>query len=570
MKKTILTLLTVYSSFSIELFAQTPNFNWAHGFQSDYNNIISTTDASGNFYVSTSIGDGWGSTTHDPQASVSTTYISGQWTQVLAKYDANGDFIWMNDYAHPNGIGSALPGVSINAISTNSNNEVIVTGSFIGTFDFDLGPGTTTLTSNGDYDAFVLKLNTNGELLWLRQIGGVTAENSMSLTIDNNNNIIISGTYSGTIDLNPNAGIDNVTSQGGQDVFIVKLDDNGGMVYGKSIGSISNDAPVRIAHSSTNEIYVAGWYFNSNGDFNPDSGVASISYNGTSGNFIVKLNQTGDFVYAKAFGNYANSNVKDMKVDGNGNINLAGNYSATLDLDPANDTINFSPAGNQDIYILQLSPSGTTNWIRTIGSANSEEVYSLDINSNNELLIGTSFIGTVDFNPGIGTFDLTSATSIQDAAFLNLNSSGTFINAYHFNTGNAGIFINSIALDNSNNIYSAGIFYGIIDFDFGTGTQNLTSMSSNLYIAKWGNIATGFQAISSKNNSMTIFPNPATNYISIEKNKPASVSIFNTIGQEIFSKQIQTKEIIDISPLENGIYIVRDNETGENVKFIKQ
>jgi len=103
---------------------------------------------------------------------------------------------------------------------------VYITGTFTGTVNF----GTGNLTSAGNNDIFVVKLTTTGTTSWAKRIGGTLIDNATSLKLDGSANVIITGTFAGTVDFNPGAGTANLVSVGSQDIFILKLDASGNYV----------------------------------------------------------------------------------------------------------------------------------------------------------------------------------------------------------------------------------------------------------------------------------------------------------------------------------------------------
>jgi Beta-propeller repeat len=99
-----------------------------------------------------------------------------------------------------------------NAITVDNSGNVIVTGVFQDSVDFDpFGLG-YDLTSMGGSDIFIQKLDANGKLLWAKAIGGNSNDSGESITVDSNNNIYITGKFEGTADVDPNAGIFNLYS----------------------------------------------------------------------------------------------------------------------------------------------------------------------------------------------------------------------------------------------------------------------------------------------------------------------------------------------------------------------
>ena len=113
-------------------------------------------------------------------------------------------------------------------------------GSFQGTADFDPGAGTFNLTSAGDYDIFISKLDSSGNFVWAKSLGGTGYDVSYGIALDSGGNVYTTGSFSGTVDFDPGAGTFNLTSAGTGDIFVSKLDSNGNFVWARSLGGTSD------------------------------------------------------------------------------------------------------------------------------------------------------------------------------------------------------------------------------------------------------------------------------------------------------------------------------------------
>ena len=123
------------------------------------------------------------------------------------------------------------------SIVVDSSGNVYTTGRFNGTADFDPGPGTANLVSSGSTDVFVSKLNSAGELVWVKQLGGTSTAGdfSESVAVDSSGNVYTTGWFNGTADFDPGAGTANLVSAGNSDVFVSKLDSTGTFVWAKQL-----------------------------------------------------------------------------------------------------------------------------------------------------------------------------------------------------------------------------------------------------------------------------------------------------------------------------------------------
>ena len=189
----------------------------------------------------------------------------------------------------------------LDSVAADSSGNVVATGSFEGTADFDPGSGTTNLTSGGSRDIYVTKLDSSGELAWARQMGGVSSASGHSVALDSSGNVYVAGRFRGTADFDPGSETQNLTSNGSDDGFVVKLDSNGDFVWAKSFGGAQTDVARGVAVDSAGNVYVNG-YFRSTADFDPGAGTQNKTAAGSDDIYLLKLNADGDFVSVAQFG----------------------------------------------------------------------------------------------------------------------------------------------------------------------------------------------------------------------------------------------------------------------------
>jgi hypothetical protein len=188
--------------------------------------------------------------------------------------------------------------------------------------------------------------------------------------------VYATGYYNGTVDFDPGAGIANMTATGNPDVFVLKLNSSGALLWAKSLGG-SNAAYGRsIDVDSSGNVYTTG-NFDGTADFDPGSGTENLSSAGGSGDndvFVSKLNSSGEFVWAKSFvGTNAGCDPMDMMcsnnyevgysiaIDGSSNVYAAGYFIKTVDFDPGSGTEYLTSAGNGDAFIVKMNSAGSTS-----------------------------------------------------------------------------------------------------------------------------------------------------------------------------------------------------------------
>jgi gliding motility-associated-like protein len=368
---------------------------------------------------------------------------------------------------------------------TDASGNVYVAGYFnSSTVDFDPGPGTVNLSSVGSQDAFICKFNSDGNLLWARSFGGSSADYVSDIEIDNSGNIYATGYFANTVDFDPGAGTFNLTSAGSYDAFILKLTSNGDFVWAGRVGGSLSDYGNDIAIDNAGNMFVTGYFFSSSADFDPGAGTFNLSSTGNTDAFVLKLDNNGNYQWARQFGGVQYDGGHTIAVDGLGNIVITGEfygYTAPFDFDPGPAIVTLTPVGSLstewDIYICKLDNSnGNVIWAKSISGPRWNEDEAMTIDNQDNILITGHFYGTADFDPDAGIFELT-ASSNGDPFIVKLNSSGNFIWVKSFSTGastadNYGHFITTDAL---RNVYTCGRFSFNLDADPGPSVFNLSS-----------------------------------------------------------------------------------------------
>lgn len=539
-----LLLALVLSTIGLLANAQTLEWAKAMGGTGRDEGYSIAVDASGNVYTT---GEFDGNADFDPGVD-SFMLNSGMGGIFVSKLDASGNFVWAKQ------IGGRYGGYSI---AVDASENVYITGYFRGTADFDPGGGVFNLSSTGGADAFISKLDASGNFVWAKQIGGVDDDQGSSIAVDALGNVYTTGGFKGMVDFDPGVGAFHLTSAGSYDVFISKLDASGSFVWAKGMAGTDSDVGASISVDASGNIYTTG-AFQSTVDFDPGIGAFNLSAADTD-IFISKLDASGNFVWAKKMGGIAL--VGDVgfsiAVDALGNVYTTGDFEDTADFDPGAGTFNLSSAGISDIFISKLNASGDFEWAKRIGGTGRDVGYSIVVDSHGYVYTTGYFRSTADFDPGAGTFNL-SSVGTADIFISKLDASGNFVWATQM--GGSFDVGRSIAIDASGNIYTTGIFEFTGDFDPGVGIFNLTSAGSiDIFVQKLSQTTTSIST-HSLNKTATLYPNPTSGQVNIllDENTPkATVIVRNYLGQEIFRESYTSTTTVELT-IEGpaGLYIV--------------
>jgi len=368
------------------------------------------------------------------------------------------------------------------SIAHDITGNIYTVGIFEGTSDFDPGPGTYNLTSAGDAEIFISKLDASGNFVWAKQLGGVNHDEGLSIAVDGSGNVYTTGVFWGTADFDPGTSTHYLTSSGGPDIFVSKLDASGNYVWAKKMGGISTDAGNAIAVDSSGNVYTTG-YFWGTVDFNPGAGTYNLTSKGVADIFISKLDTSGNFVWAKQMGGTGYNYSQAITIDASGNIYSTGWFEGLTDFDPGTGFYNLTPAGDYDIFVSKLDAAGDFVWAKKMGGTETDVGNSIAVDALGNIYTTGNFEGTADFNPGSGNYNLTTAGGL-DIFVSKLDASGNFVWAKRIGGTYHDVGF-SIDLDVTGGIYYTGYFSNTVDFDPGTNTCYLTSLGSyNSFISK--------------------------------------------------------------------------------------
>ncbi len=476
-------LAIAFVLLSLLAHAQYPELDWAHsaGSSSTDNGLAVTTDAAGNVYVT---GFFVGTVDFDPGVGTTNLTSSGSVDIFVTKFDVGGNLVWAKKMG---GTSSDMG----KAIAVDATGNVYLTGHFSTTADFDPGVGINNLTSAGSWDAFVCKLDVNGDFVWAGSLGGLSFDMGNGIALDAANNVVVVGHFSNSGDFDPGAGTTTFNSAGLDDVFMVKLNRiTGNLLWAKQIGDIGGDQALAVAIDASDNILTTGVFGNSV-DFDPGAGTFPLTAIGNDA-FVLKLNTNGDFIWAAGMGGNNDDVGRAIKVDATGNVYSTGYFvygdGTPHDFDPGAGVFNLTPTpafslSNKDIYISKLTSAGNFVWAKQLGGVGSEEPFALALDASANVYTTGTFSGTVDFDPSSSIFSFT-ANGFSNIYLSKLNSSGDFIWAEK-PVGTYAGFGRGISVSATNEVIITGSFDSTVDFSAGSCDFSLTTNGqSDIFIQK--------------------------------------------------------------------------------------
>jgi uncharacterized delta-60 repeat protein/gliding motility-associated-like protein len=387
------------------------NLLWAHRIGAAGNDMAYTidVDASGNVYTT-----GVFEFTVDFDPGPATVSRSGRiFTQ---KLDTDGNFIWVSVTS---GTNTQTEGWSV----IDASGNIYRAGHFTGAVDFDPGAGTTSFTSIGTRDIFAEKLDVDGNLVWVKRIGGAGIHSASNLMLDASNNLLVIGSFQNSIDFDPGAGTVTLVDDGTSDGYMLKLDGtNGDFIWVRQFTGTGSESPASLVKDLSGNIFLAGT-FGGTADFDPGAGVFNATALGVNSFFIEKLDAEGDFIWAKTMLGGSQNYINDIALDPVGSIYLTGQFQNTVDFNPdPSATLNVTSSGGRDFFLQKLNPDGALVYIHKFGSTGDEVGHGLTF-KDNLIYISGYFTGTVDFDPSAGVASLTAdAVSVIDGFLHKLSN----------------------------------------------------------------------------------------------------------------------------------------------------
>jgi hypothetical protein len=347
-------------------------------------------DSSGNVYVT----GNFAGTVNFGAGDVTS---AGGYDAFVTKFDSSGAHQWTTTLG---GTG-ADSGWSV-AVDGSSN--VHVTGYFTGTVNFGAG----NVTSAGSNDVFVTKLNSSGAHQWTTTLGGTGADDGWSVAVDGSSNVHVTGEFSGTV----NFGAGNVTSAGGVDVFVTKLNSSGAHQWTTTFGDTSTDVGYGVAVDGSSNVHVTGKFV---GTVNFGAGNVTSVGVGTVDVFVTKLNSSGAHQWTTTLGGTGGQVGKGVAVDSSGNVHVTGEFNGTVNFGAGDVTY----AGGYDAFVTKFDSSGAHQWTTTFGGTSTDIGYGVAVDGSSNVYTTGKFKNTVDFGAG----DVTSAGG-DDGFVVKLNSAG--------------------------------------------------------------------------------------------------------------------------------------------------
>lgn len=300
----------------------------------------------------------------------------------VARVTANGTFAWA--------IRGGGPTVDrANAVSALPDGSSLITGFFQGSpADF----GATSLTSDGNSDAFVARVSANGTFAWAAKVGGASFSEGKGVSALADGSGIVTGYFFDTADF----GAIQRTSAGVGDVFVARVNANGTFAWVAQAGGVGDESGLGVSALADGSSIVTGYFYGTAG-----FGATNLTSAGGGDVFVARVNPNGTFAWATRAGGASFETGNAVSALADGSSVIGGEFYETATFGSATLT----SAGNDDAFLARVNPDGSFAWATRAGGDGRDQALAVSALANGSLVLGGRFVGTAAFAP----FSLTSA-----------------------------------------------------------------------------------------------------------------------------------------------------------------
>lgn len=494
-----------------------------------------------------------------------------------------------------------------NYITVDNNGNIIAIGDFNSPF---LDLGNITIDNEGFYDAFIVKYDSLGNVLWGRSIGGSLNDFPIIVNTDNQNSIYVSGFFSSQqLNLDGDILINDYSPS--NNAFIVKYDSNGNYLWGESFGQSGDEMSFGLSTDQDNNVYMSGMFNSESLTF----GSSTINNQGGDDMFVLKYDTDGNKIWIKGFGDIGNENVRGLSVDENNEIVIIGEFDGPYTSIGGNVLYN---QGAFDLFFIRLSSTGDVLWANSYGGNRDDKSISISIDDlGNTFVTGFFLSDTLAFEsykleggtPGNGeiwlvkldqsghvswAIDNGGALFDKGIGVVNDGMGGAFLTGYYISEslsfGDYTIYNNGdetrdfyIAKYNSvgtplwaygsggvnkdfgfslcrfqDQIYATGKFESPnITFGETTLTNSSTNQTSDMFVCKLSNALSLGNTSKRFQDDVIVYPNPNNGSFKIQGHLESEVfyEITTTNGQIISSGILNNT--LEMHQIPFGIYFIQ-------------
>ncbi len=406
--------------------------------------------------------------------------------------------------------------------------------------------GSFTLNNAGSFDVFTVKFDPNGNVIWAKSAGGPDSDFGTSITTDASGHVYVAGDFnSASIAF----GIYTLTNNGNEDIFFAKYDAGGTVLGAKSVGGTGLDMGKCITTDASGNIYITGAFASPSISF----GSYTLTNNGSFDAFTVKADTNGTVLWAQSAGGSGNDQGSSLSTDASGNVYVTGRFGSTTVAFGPNTLIN---NGSDDLFLVKYDTAGNVVWAKSAGGTGTDRAASLATGANGDIYI----TGYFD-SPGItfGPTTLNNTNGGFDLFIAKYDTSGAAAWATGASAGQAsetqgtGITVNS-----NGKIYVTGFYFGTAII-FGPATLTNNGLD-DVFVVELSETPTSIKPSAQNDFSVFAYPNPVSHTLYLHFDKAYShimVAVNSITGREIYQATFKNRKDIPLDlNIEPGVYFI--------------
>jgi hypothetical protein len=454
----------------------------------------------------------------------------------VAKHNSAGQIVW----AKKAGGSDYDAGYSI----SYHEGFVYVTGAFGGTANFE----GQLLSSSGAHDGFIAKYDSSGNFIWAKKAGSSSSLDRADQIVFGNGNTmyLCASIFDGS-----SYGATVLSSNGGEDAYILKLDTAGSLLDYINIGGSSNDYcyDLKLVNG---HLYIAG-------DFHSNTimfGTTSKSKNGDYDGYLAKYDLSLNEVWGNTGGGAMHDDFQKVIVDANGNCYATGNFNTSITF--GSQTLNAIVPGPVDGFLVKYDVNGAFVWARKMGAYSEGAGRDLAFGTTESEIMLCGFFGVRIDNASLSV----ASAGGRDGCIITYDAAGTAGSMVTF--GGSGNESTCEFVKIGNDLWMSGAQEGNTSFNSLAYTSN---GGSDIAIWHFGTPATGVDddAAGDQLSEYKLYSNPAQYSITLEsKAVIETLEVFDLAGKCVYADKPKSTRVIANFDLAGGIYFVVINADHQN------
>ena len=356
--------------------------------------------------------------------------LTGDNNIFIAKFNTKGENVWLRQI-------NSTEYCYIASISADLSGSIYLCGNFKG----EINTGEQNLISSKSKNAFIIKMDNEGDFVWSKQINGNFSNNKLFLISDSEDNLIFTGSFTGLLNIDSTI----YKSKYFTDILIAKFNDKSELITSKVFEGKANDLINDIAINKKNEIFLTG-------SFEKELTVSDnvIKSQGRKDAFFIKLNNNLQLILSKQIGGVYDDYGQNISIDSKDNILLAGSFSDEIHLSKEHYLIS---NGNLDVFLIKFDENNKIIWTESFGGLANDYQSSIAINASNNIYLAGTFRGEIHKKES----RINSSNFSSDIFLAKYDANGDFRFIESIGDTNTD-FGKRLIIDNANYIYLAGNF----------------------------------------------------------------------------------------------------------------